>query len=297
MLYNIFMEKNMLIATVLNEHARVYLLNSKEIVEKARKIHDLWPTSCAALGRCLSATVLLAMNQKDENEEVTVTINGNGPIGRILCTGSSSGMIKGYCDNPHIYETYPDSHKLAVGLAVGTDGYLSVSKNLKLKQSYTSQVELQTGEIGDDFVYYFAVSQQIPALVSLGVLVDTDDSVKSAGAMIIELLPNHTEKDIEYLESLNLKPISSVLDENPDIHDYLFSLFKDAKILDEKYVEYHCDCSKDRFTKKLLTLNSKDLNEILNDKHLDITCEFCKKNYHYDIDDIKQILDYVSDSK
>ncbi len=283
----------MLIATVLNEHARVYLLNSKELVEQARQIHDLWPTSCAALGRTLSATVLLAMNQKDENEEVTVTINGNGPIGRILCTGSSSGMIKGYCDNPHIYETYPNSHKLAVGLAVGTDGYLSVSKNLKLKQNYTSQVQLQTGEIGDDFAYYFLISQQIPAIVSLGVLIDTDDSVKSAGAMIIELLPNHNEEDIKYLENLNLKPISSVLDENPNIEDYLYSLFKDAKILEEKYVKYHCDCSKERFKRKLLTLRKDDLNEILKDEHLDITCEFCKKNYHFDIDDIKELLKYV----
>ena len=287
------MKKNVIIATALNKHVRVYLLNSKQMVEKARIIHDLWPTSCAALGRTLSVTALMALMQKDENEVVTVTINGGGPIGTILCVGQNNGYVKGFCGDKHIYETYPDSHKLAVGLAVGKDGYLKVTKNLKLKQNYTSQVALQSGEIGDDFAYYFSVSEQIPTIVSVGVLVDIDDSVKSAGAMIIELLPNHTESDINYLENLNLKPISSVLSENDDLHLYLNSIFDDLEILDEKYVEYRCDCSKERFMRNLLTLPKKDLMEIGKDDHIDIKCEFCDKVYHFDENDVKTILKYV----
>ena len=284
---------NTIIATARNEHVRIYLLNSKSVVEEARKLHDLWPTSCAALGRTLSVTGLLGLMQKDENEVVTVTINGGGPIGTILCVGQSSGIVKGFCGDPHIYQTYENTHKLAVGPAVGTDGYLKVTKNLKLKQNYTSQVKLQSGEIGDDFVYYLNVSEQVPSIVSVGVLVDVDDSVKSAGAMIIELLPNHTEEDIVYLENLKLKPISNVLDENDDLHAYLNSLFSDAEVLEEKEIRYHCDCSKERFMRNLLTLPKKDLEEIGQDDSLHIKCEFCEKEYTFDAHDIKTIMKYV----
>ena len=291
------MKNNVIIATALHEHARIYLFNSKEVVEKARQLHDLYPTSCAALGRTLSVTALMGIMQKEDGEVVTVTINGGGPIGTILCVGDSAGKVKGFCGDPEIYQTYENTHKLAVGLAVGTDGYLKVTKNLKLKQNYTSQVKLQSGEIGDDFAYYFSVSEQIPAIVSVGVLVDKDYSVKSAGAMIIELLPDHNEEDIQYLEKLDLKPISSVLAQDPDIHKYLSTLFTDYEILEERYVEYLCDCSRERFMRNLLTLPAKDLEEIAKDPNIEIKCEFCDKVYHFDENDIKTVLSYVSDRK
>lgn len=287
------MKNNVIIATALNEHARVYIFNSKDVVEKARELHDLWPTSCAALGRTLSVTALMGLMQKDENEVVTVTINGSGPIGTILCVGQSNGLVKGFCSDPYIYQKYEYTGKLAVGLAVGKNGYLKVTKNLKMKQNYTSQIALQSGEIGDDFAYYFSVSEQVPTIVSVGVLVDVDYSVKSAGALIIELLPEHTEEDIRYLENLNMKPISSVFDENPDIHEYLNTLFSDAKILEERYVKYHCDCSKERFMRNLLTLPLKDLKEIAKDESIDIKCEFCDKTYHFDSKDINTVMNYV----
>ena len=131
------MENNVLIATALNKHARVYLINSKNVVEEARKLHDMWPTSCAALGRTLSVTALLGLMQKDENEVVTVTINGGGSIGTILCVADCNGKVKGFCSDSQLYLKYNDTNKLAVGLCVGTDGYLKVTKNLKLKQQYT----------------------------------------------------------------------------------------------------------------------------------------------------------------
>ena len=288
------MKNNVLIATALNEHARIYLFNSKEMVEEARKLHDLWPTSCAALGRTLAVTALMGLMQKDDNEVVTVTINGGGPIGTILCVANSAGEVKGFCGDPKIYMTYDGTHKLAVGKAVGTNGYLKVTKNLKLKQNYTSQVDLQSGEIGDDFAYYFSVSEQVPTIVSVGVLVDTDSTVKSSGAMIIELLPGHTEEDIVYLENLHLKPISSVFAENDDLHAYLKELFPDAEILEEKNVKYHCDCSRERFMRNLLTLPKKDLEEIAEDDHIDIKCEFCDKTYRFDKDDIQKVMSYAS---
>ena len=149
------MKNNVLIATALNDHARIYLFNSKDVVEKVRQIFDMWPTSCAALGRTLSVTALMGLMQKDENEVVTVTINGGGSIGTIMCVANCNGEVKGFCGDPQLYLKYNETNKLAVGLVVGKDGYLKVTKNLKLKQQYTSQVALQTGEIGDDFVVGF----------------------------------------------------------------------------------------------------------------------------------------------
>ncbi len=287
------MKNNVLIGTARNGHVRVNLLNAKEIVEQARILHDLWPTSCAALGRTLAVTALMALRQKEEEEVVTVTINGGGPIGTILCVGQSNGEVKGFCGDPHLYETYPETHKLAVGTVVGTDGYLKVTKNLKLKQNYTSEVQLQSGEIGDDFAYYFLISEQVPSIVAVGVLIDSDDSVKSAGAMIIELLPDHEEEDIRYLENLKLEPISSVLARNDDLLSYMNSLFSDFTVLKEERVYYHCDCSKERFLRNLLTLPEKDLQEIAKDKELEIRCEFCDKTYHFDENDIRMVMEYA----
>lgn len=288
---------NVLIATALNRHVRIYLFNSKEMVEQARKVHDLWPTSCAALGRTLSVAGLMGLMQKDENEVVTVTINGGGPIGTVLCVATSEGIVKGFCGDPHIYETYPDSHKLAVGKAVGVDGYLKVTKNLKLKQNYTSQVALQSGEIGEDFAYYFSISEQIPSIVSVGVLVNTDDTVRSAGAMIIELLPNHTQEDIEYLENLHLQPISSVLAQNDNLIDYLKVLFPENEILEERYIRYECDCSRERFMGNLLALPKSDLEELAQEENIDIRCEFCNKEYRFDRKDIELIMSYADRKK
>ena len=297
MRYNRFMENNVLIATALNEHARIYLFDSKQVVEQARILHNMWPTSCAALGRTLSVTALMGLMQKDENEVVTVTINGGGSIGTILCVAKNNGEVKGFCGDSELYLKYNDTNKLAVGLIVGTDGYLKVTKNLKLKQQYTSQVALQTGEIGDDFAYYFSVSEQRPTIVSVGVLVDTDYSVKSAGAMIIELLPNHTEEDIEYLENLKLKPISSVLEQNNNLDEYLNSLFSDAQILERKNVVYKCDCSKERFMANLLTLPKKDIEELALEDKIEIKCEFCDKEYTFDTNDINTVLTYASNKR
>lgn len=291
------MENNVLIATALNDHARVYLFNSKNVVEEARKLHGLWPTSCAALGRTLSITALMGLMQKDENEVVTVTINGGGSIGTILCVANCNGEVKGFCGDNELYLKYNDTNKLAVGLVVGKDGYLKVTKNLKLKQQYTSQVELRTGEIGDDFAYYFSVSEQRPTIVSVGVLVDTDYSVKSAGAMIIELLPNHTEEDIVYLENLKMEPISSVLDKSEDLKEYLNSLFFDARVLEEKNVVYKCDCSRERFMANILALPKKDIEELALDEKIEIRCEFCEKDYVFDKNDINTILTYASHKK
>ena len=291
------MESKIIIGTALNRHVRFYLGDTTKLVEDARLIHDCYPTSLAALGRLMSITACLGLRQKEEGESITATINGGGAIGTIMATADSEGNVKGFVGDNHIYLKYNESNKLAVGLVVGKNGYLKVLKNLKLKSDYTSQVALQSGEIGDDFAYFFSVSEQVPTIVSVGVLVDVDYSCKAAGVLLIELLPNHTEEDIEFLEDLTkkLEPISSVIDRDKDLVKYIKSIFADAEILETEEVKYHCNCSREKFLAKLLTLPKKDLEEIIEDKHLEIKCEFCEKKYEYGEEDIKLLMKYVKD--
>ena len=170
-----------------------------------------------------------------------------------------------------------------------------VIKNLSLYLKYSSHVLLQSGEIGDDFAYYFAASEQTPAIVSVGVLVNEDYSCKSAGVLLIELLPNHTEEDVEYLEKLlkDLEPISSVLDGDRDLNKYLHTLFTDAKVLEERNVEYKCDCSRERFMASLLTLPKKDIEDLSKEEKIEVHCEFCNKRYEYSKEDLQTVLSYA----
>lgn len=291
------MESNIIIGTALNKHARFYLGDTTKLVDDAGKIHDMWPTSLATLGRTMAVTSVMALMQKNEGESVTTTINGGGSIGTVLATADSNGNVKGFVGNNHLYLKYNDSNKLAVGLVVGTEGHLKVIRDLKMRNSYTTQVALRTGEIGDDFAYYFSVSEQRPSIVSVGVLVDTDYSCKASGVLIIELLPDHSEEDIVYLENLNLKPISSVIESGISLQDYIHSLFDDAEILEKHEVRYHCDCSKERFLRNLLTLSKDDIDEIIADGHIDVQCQFCDKEYHFDKEDIELLKKYAEKNR
>ena len=282
-------------ALALNDTVRVYCLNSKEMVEQARLTHDLWPTSLATLGRVLSITSILALLEKGDNNRIITHINGKGPIGTIMAEAKSNGDVRGFVGDNEIYLKYNDSNKLAVGLAVGNDGYLKVTRDLGIKETFTGQVELQTGEIGDDFAYYFMVSEQTPSVVSCGVLVDTDNSCKQAGALLIQMLPNALEEDIVQVEKIlsNLKPISNMLEEQQDPTKIIMSLFSDAKILEEKDIRYKCDCSKDRFKAGLTTIKLEDLEDILNnDKKIEVKCEYCNTKYTFNEEEIKTIMDF-----
>lgn len=293
------MESKILIGTALNEHVRFYLGDTTALVDEARKIHNMWPTSLAALGRTMSVTACMGLMQKGEDESVTTTINGGGAIGTIMVTADNAGRVKGFVGDPELYLKYNSNNKLAVGLVVGIDGYLKVIKNLHLKSSYTSQVALQSGEIGDDFAYYFSVSEQRNTICSVGVLVNEDYSCKAAGILLIELLPNATESDIEYLEEMlkTLKPISAVLDEDRDLIKYINSLFSDARILEEQNVYYECDCSRERFLRNFLTLPKKDIEDLAKDESIEVKCEFCNKTYKYTKEDLELVLSYANKYK
>ena len=267
---------------------RILAADTKDLVQQARNLLGLYPTSCAALGRVFSIVAILARDIKDEDGFIQVEIDGGGPIGKIFAQGKSDGTVKGRVNDPYIYMKYNDTAKLAVGLAVGKDGYLKVSKFNAYTTPFISQVALQTGEIGDDFAYYFATSQQTPSIVSVGVLVDIDTSIKSAGALICELLPGHNEEDIAYLEDIatNMAPISSLLAQGKSIEEITSMYFEDFELLEKEPISYHCDCDKDRFLRGIRLLKTDDLTNVLEDEVITIQCEFCNKIYHFSQNEI-----------
>lgn len=288
------MKSKVIIATALNAHARIYLADTTEAIERARILLDLWPSSCAALGRSLSITAVMSSMLKNEEECITTIINGKGPIGTIMCIAKGDGTIKGFCGDNAIYLKRNSDNSLIVGEIVGNDGYLKVIKDLKLKSNYSSDVKLQTGEISEDYAYYFRVSEQTPCIVSSGVNIGPHYNVEGAGCILIELMPGHSEEDIQYLENLvqtiNENPVSLLVKNNKDLVDYLKSLFKDLIVLDIKNVEYKCDCSREKFFNNLKALLKKDIEDLCNDESIEIKCEFCNKRYTFYKDELEALI-------
>lgn len=281
-----------LITTAFDDKVRVYWINSTDLIEEARIKHDLWPTSCAALGRVMSVTAIMGSMLKKDDERIITHINGGGILGTIITESKGNGDIKGFVAKSDYYETY-ENGKLAVGKGVGVNGYLSVSKDLGLKDSFTGKVKLVSGEIGEDFAYYFTISEQIPSAVSVGVLIDTDNSVKAAGCLLVQVLPgcdDYIIDEIEYKFS-NLKHVSSMITEGMSGEDIIFGIFENARILDRKQVRFHCDCCKEKFDVALETLDEKDLKEIIEeDGKAEIRCEFCNTYYNFSKDELINIL-------
>ncbi len=282
-----------LIGTAFNDMVRIYCVDSTDMIEDVRKQHDLWPTAAAALGRVINITAIMASMLKNEDERIIVQINGGGPIGTIMAEGKGNGDVKGFVGDNEIYLKYESTGKLAVGLAVGKNGYLSVSKDLGLKDFFTGKVELQTGEIGDDFAYYFALSEQVPSVVSLGVLVDVDNSIKASGGLLIQLMPGCSEDVISEVEKIagELKPISSLINEGLSSENIIFKYFPDAKIYSKKQTRHKCDCSRDRFKGALTTLSINDLKEMIEEDHgAEVKCEFCNTTYKFNEEELESIV-------
>lgn len=284
-------------ALACNGHVRIYICNSTALVEDARKRFDLWPTSAAALGRVLSIGSIMGSMLKSEKEQMTIKINGGGPIGTIMVDAYCDGHVRGFVSDPHIMLQYNDTGKLAVGMAVGTDGYLEVTKDLHMKENWSGTVALQSGEIGDDFAYYFTASEQTPSAVSVGVLVDTDNSIISAGGMIIQMMPNAEEEDILRVEEVvkNLKHMSTLLQEHESLEDILQGLFEDVQILSTQDIEFRCHCDSSIVKRVLTTLSKEERMKMIEEDHgCEIVCNFCGEKYQFneeELMDLERFLD------
>lgn len=277
---------------VKNRPIRVFACQTTNLVEEARKLHDLWPTSAAALGRMMSSVLMMASMEKN-NEKLTVTINGGGPIGTMLCVTRGDGKIKGFVGDPHCMYTNNETGKLAVGYAVGNQGYLQVIKDMGLKEPFVSQVPLQSGEIGDDFTMYFAASEQTPSAVSVGVLVGETNEVLASGGFIVQMMPGATEEDITYVEEAltDFPPVSSQIHDGLTPEEILERLLDDVEILGHQDLKYECGCSKEHFAEALLTLGKSELEDILNtDGFCEVNCQFCNKKYRFEKAELEAMI-------
>lgn len=275
---------------------RVYICSSTQLVEDARQRFDMWPTSAAALGRMLSVGSMMGSMLKSEKEQMTIQINGGGPIGTILIDAYSDGHVRGFVSEPHIMMQYNDTGKLAVGTAVGCDGYLEVVKDLHMKENWKGTVALQSGEIGDDFAYYFTASEQTPSAVSVGVLVNTDNSIQSAGGLILQMMPDATEDDIVKVEQVvaDLKPMSTLVKEAECLEDILHQMFDDVHILTTQDICYKCDCSHSTMKRALMTLSKEDRMKLIEEDHgCEITCNFCNERYQFDEKELRDLEGFI----
>ena len=274
---------------------RAYAVDATETVSTAQKLHDTWSAASAALGRSLVGTLLLASASLQGDETMTVKINGNGPVGGIVVDGNANGTVKGYVQNPHVHLPLNDKHKIDVKGAVGTEGFLAVTKDLGLKEPFTGQVPLVSGELGEDFTYYLAKSEQIPSSVGLSVFVNSDNSIETAGGFMIQVMPGAKEETISQIEKslAEIPMVSEMMRDGKKPEDVLNEILgaENVKVLDKMPVSYHCDCSRERFLGVLTSLPTDQLQEMADEDHgAEAVCHFCSKKYQFTEDELRKII-------
>ncbi len=277
--------------------AKISAISGRNLVEKARSIHNTSPVATAALGRTLCATSIMGNLLKEPDASLTVRINGGGPIGTIIAVSDNEGNVRGYLENPHVDLPLKENGKLDVGSAVGKDGMLTVSRDLGLKEPYIGSTALVSGEIAEDFTHYFVESEQVASACGLGVLVNRDLSVKCAGGFLVSLLPGAPELMIKQIE-FNIASMGAVTEilEQADVHELVERVFfgLEPEILERSPVEYRCYCSRDRVKDALLSIGSEALYEIYEDgEDTEVCCHFCNEIYRFSFQEIKSMADSI----
>lgn len=274
---------------------------STETAEQSRRFHNSSPVATAALGRLLTAGLLMGGELKEDNAKLTLQMSGDGPLGRVIVSANSKGEVKGYAENPQIDMPLNEKGKLDVGGAIGR-GTLSVIKDLGLKEPYIGQVAIQTGEVGDDLAYYFMQSEQVPSVVALGVLVDRDFSVKCAGGFIIQVMPECNDESLSMLENsiAGIMSVTEMLSQGmngADMIKYAMLGF-DTEILEESEVGYVCDCSRERMERAIVSLGKAEIDAIIKEQgQAEIVCSFCNKPYVFNTEELEAMRDRARDAK
>ncbi|MFW6298473.1 MAG: Hsp33 family molecular chaperone HslO [Bacillota bacterium] len=271
---------------------RIYAVNSTETVYEAQKIHGLWPTASAALGRLLTGSVIMgAMYNK--GDELTIRVQGDGPLEGMVTTTDALGNVRGYVGNPEVFLQYNKTGKLNVAQAVG-NGRLSVTKDIRVRDTFTSGIELQSGEIAEDLAYYFTASEQIPSVVALGVKVNTDNTIAHAGGFILQRMPGCPEETLTRIEERirQIPSMTEMLEGGKSPEEIIAIITEgDHQILHTMPVQYHCDCSREKFERGLLSLGQEELQKLLDeDGHIETVCHFCKTKYQFDEKDIEALI-------
>ena len=279
-----------------NGAIRVVAADTTELCNRAQEIHKMSPTAAAALGRALTAAAIMGSMLKSSDDSITVQLSGGGPIGRVVAVGDGKANVKGYVDNPLVDLPLNEKGKLDVGGAVGSDGFLSVIRDLGLKEPYVGQVPLVNGEIAEDLTKYYATSEQIPTAVALGVLVDVDYTIKAAGGFILQVLPGAYDEDIDNVEKTvaSISSVTEMLSEGKRPEDIVKQLLSDYEIefFDNVPTMYKCDCSRERTDRALISIGQEELTKIIEeDGKAQITCHFCDNVYDYTKEELQALLE------
>lgn len=291
----IIMSDKLIRGTAKNDSIRFIAAITTELVNEGVKLHGCAPTAAAALGRMLTAGTLMGSMLKDPKDTITIQISGGGEAKGVVVTAYADSHVKGYIGNPDVDLPANSKGKLDVGGAIGKNGNLLVIKDMGLKEPYVGQTPIYTGEIGDDIAYYFTVSEQTPSAVGLGVLVDTDLSIKAAGGFIIQLMPDADEllADLLTYRVQEVPSITELITKGMSIEQIINQILEDmdVKILESTVPQYRCDCSREKVERAFISIGRKDLEEIYNEgKDEELRCHFCNKSYSFTHEMIGELL-------
>jgi molecular chaperone Hsp33 len=279
-------------ALAFDDQVRIYCVRSTNTVNAIGTRLNYYPSALAAVGRVVSVSLMMGAMLKND-ETVTVKVEGNGPIGKIVVDADAKGHVRAYCDNPHVHFEYADMAKLNVRATVGDTGFINVIKDLKMREPFIGSTPIINGELAEDFAYYFNISEQDPSAVSLGVLVNTDNSALAAGGFIIQLLPFASESIVNQLEETisKIPTMSSMLNNGESCEDIITRITGgNHKILETMPVEFRCNCSRERFERGLLSLGSIEIKAIIDeDQKADTVCHFCGNTYHFDKEELEAL--------
>ncbi|WHY56868.1 Hsp33 family molecular chaperone HslO [Peribacillus simplex] len=272
---------------------RAYAVSTTDTVGEAQRRHYTWPTASAALGRAMTAGVMMGGMLKGE-EKLTIKIEGGGPIGSILVDSNAKGEVRGYVTHPQTHFDLNEQGKLDVRKAVGTDGLLTVIKDIGLRDYFSGQVPLVSGELGEDFTYYFVTSEQVPSSVGVGVLVNPDNSILAAGGFIIQLMPGTSEDTISKIENRlsTITPVSKMIQSGMTPEEILTEILGEGNvnILEKMDVQFSCQCSRERIANALISLGQAEIRDIIETEgQAEAHCHFCNQTYQFSKEELEEL--------
>lgn len=282
---------NLLKVLTLGGRVRVYIANTTNTINDAITTHDLWPSAASIFGKSLTIALMMGANLKGD-ETISIKIDGGGPIGRVFVDSNGSGTVRGYVGNPHVH--FSRHNSLDDVMTLGQNGHISVLKDLKMKDFYSSSSPIITGDLAKDFAYYFTTSEQSPTLLSLGTKIQEDNRACCNGGILIQLMPGATDDEITYLEERTdiIAKFSSLLEEYDNLEDILELIFgDDYVIVDRMEVKFECDCTKEKYALGIASLGKTEIKDIIEtDGNAEVVCHYCNKNYQYSKDDLEDII-------
>ncbi|HGE7613998.1 Hsp33 family molecular chaperone HslO [Bacillus thuringiensis] len=282
-------------ALAFDGEVRAYSVRTTNTVSEAQRRHDTWRTASAALGRSLTAGTMMGAMLKGD-QKLTIKVEGNGPIGPILVDAHANGDVRGYVTNPHVDFEGTEQGKLRVYQAVGTEGFVTVIKDIGMREPFIGQSPIVSGELGEDFTYYFAVSEQTPSSVGVGVLVNGDDSVLAAGGFILQIMPGAQEETISLIEDRlqKIPPVSTLIEQGLSPEELLYAVLGEdkVKVLETMDVQFNCTCSRERIESVLISLGKTELEQIREEEEeTEVHCHFCNERYKFSKEDITNLIE------